>query len=928
MSGAQIGGFIGGVIGSYFGPVGGYIGSAIGSYIGGVIDPTIYKGPSIGDAQQQASTTGMPIPKIYGHSPPIAPTLIDGDKIARKVKHTQDVGKGSTQKTETEGWVATRFFVVCENPDGDARIARITRNGKLVYSAIAGDELDADSATFMQQFTEYTGGPTQGPDPSLEAIHGVGNTPYYRKRLCFIVRDDDETQTQGMANQYRIEVISNGAFSDCSDQGPLFYWPLAGDGRELIQGKDGVISGTSGGGALRAGSDGSLSFDDLSDYFLADYPDIFRITATDDWTVSAWVVVTDNDSGGSVMKNVATLFADPQSGTYNFSLQLRDAGSGNMTPAASWSTDGTNSSFLTASTPLGVGEAALITFTYTYDGTGGQGTFALYVNGRLADSSHETGPDWSGRYMTSGGYAYPSSYGFIGATSDITIWNRAFTADEVADSYINSDDYLPLPDLPGAYVGRSGQVVGACRPTVTPDAVLWKDVATDIAGRASTLLPDRLHVESMTDEVPGYVLGNATLTASDYLRTLCAFYFTDLVEKDGGIHAVRRGGAIQTSITDDDLLLVEDEDDTTRQQESIDGWQRVTVIYPDPSNNYVPTSQTAPRSSPDILAGSEVNIECPFPFDHDTAKQKADILQKIRYMQIEGGFKRALPAEFSKYIPSDPVMFNDRRHIITKTSNDDSMVRWEATYDRASAYVSAAKGSRAPAPTPQTSNLKGPTIFKAMNSPSLSSDMNTPGLLIAARGLLPGWSGANLKISLDGGETYFSALTLQRQAVMGRILASVGANSDSLQVELWGNDLLESASTAQLAANANFFTVVTNDVMDIGQFANASEDSNGDFDLSSIAWGQVGTTAAAHTRGDTFVLLEQSTLSFLPIDISFAGQTIWLWPITFGTAEDQNPKYSLVFNPLISGPQTYAFYTNASGEKYADANGSYYYEVV
>ena len=134
MSGQQVGSVVGYVVGAYIGgPVGGQIGAAVGGYVGGVIDPTIIKGPSIGDAQQQTSQAGMAIPKCYGHTPPLAPTLIDGDKLARKITITTDNGKGSTSKTESEGFVATRAFLVCEGEI--AAFARINRNGKLVYSS-------------------------------------------------------------------------------------------------------------------------------------------------------------------------------------------------------------------------------------------------------------------------------------------------------------------------------------------------------------------------------------------------------------------------------------------------------------------------------------------------------------------------------------------------------------------------------------------------------------------------------------------------------------------------------------------------------------------------------------------------------------------------------------------------------------------------
>lgn len=205
MSGSQIGGVVGGVIGAFWG--GNWqLGYAIGSAIGGAIDPDVIKGPDLGDARQQTSQAGAPIPKAYGMPAPFAGCLIDGDPISRKYTKRERQGKGGPIQ-ESQGFRATRAILVGE---GEVTVVRIWRNGKLVLSKIAGDLIDADNATFASQIRIYPGSETQLPDPSLEAIHGVGNTPYYRGRCYVVIVDDDETQTGGAANQYLFQVASAG----------------------------------------------------------------------------------------------------------------------------------------------------------------------------------------------------------------------------------------------------------------------------------------------------------------------------------------------------------------------------------------------------------------------------------------------------------------------------------------------------------------------------------------------------------------------------------------------------------------------------------------------------------------------------------------------------------------------------------------------
>lgn len=473
-------------------------------------------------------------------------------------------------------------------------------------------------------------------------------------------------------------------------------------------------------------------------------------------------------------------------------------------------------------------------------------------------------------------------------------------------AYIGADPSLmPVPDAPGTFYDPWQDrilVLGNCVDKIAGDAAIWRDVVTDIANRASTLLPDQLDINNMTDAVPGYVLGNATLTGTDYVRTLCTFYFTDLPEYDDELHAIRRGGAIVATLDPDDLLAIEDEDDDDREA-ALKAFRRVTITYPDPANKYIATPQTAPRTSPDVSANSNVTIECPIPFSADLATQKADIMQRIAFLQVEGTFKRAFTAEYSRYVASDPVIFNDRRHIITKTSNDESMVRFEGTYDRPSAYTSLAIGSNAPTPEPQTSNLKGPTLAVPMNLPQLRAADNVPGMYVALQGMLPGWPGADLYLSVDGGLTEQLVGRVTFPSTIGFMAQDCddGINSpstDDMVVQLYPGGEVETITADQIAARQNAFAVLSSGLAEVGQFQTADEDISVDrlYTLTDLTRGELGTDAAEHFIGDRWVLLD-GTILFVPIDPAHAGETLIFRAVTLGTAAANNPTVSVVYDP-------------------------------
>lgn len=942
--------------------------------MGGAISPDKVSAPSIGDAQQQTSQAGMPIPKCLGHSQPIAPTLIDGDKIARKTFHDEQQGKGGGPVVEdVEGFVATRAFLVCEGPiEG---FARIYRNGKLVYSTQAGDSLEADSAAWASQVTFYYGTETQGPDPSLEALHGVGNTPYYRGRAYFVVRDDNETDTRGAANQYRVEVISAGttdtgagdyAAKTFVDNSPWNAkaltlrdprWPSMTYEYAFIPNGD-------------AYDDASIDWRATVDEALDDAATATGRSQIDEPELMGWSMSFDEGTAAPDIAPWADLSAESWSDRYVLGLRysrytgatesaivLEPDACGNF-PSPVW---GANINSVSSGTTLHTnatiqnisgapadyddqdfcdnGGGPLVNEYNIYTGYTIACRPTLQCGANLIPNDAVQMPDSTDYYIGTdgtlyGGMTFASVAGTFKQLSTLeTDYDPPTGSTGAQITYFPVGPVLASGDanyssqaywdaqyaiyqtagiLPAGMTysatGLGGigtyprQTSSACQittavPIIDADEVMWKDVVTEISDRCNSMLPAHLDIAHMTDGIPGFVLGNAGLTGADYIRTLCTFgaeKVVDLVEYDDQLHAIRRGAAVAGTLDPDDLYAIEDEDDDLRGQ-AIAAPARVTLIYPDPANKYVATPQTAPRFSPDVSAASEVNIECPIPFSADQMIRKADIMQKIAFLPLEGKIKRAFPAEYDKYVPSDAVMFDNRRYLITRKSSDDIMVQFEATYDRASAYTSTMTGTNAPTPTAQTSNLKGPTVSAFMNLASLRAADNTPGIYAAVRGISAGWPGCDIYLSVDGGVTEQKVMRITAPATMGILVDDFSIGGSTLTVNVYGTDVLETVTADQIAARANAFAIITDDVAEVGQFQTSAENSGGDYDLTDLTMGQLETDEADHSAGDPFVMLDGAV--HIPIDPVHSGKTLYLRPVTIGTALADNAVTTLVFDP-------------------------------
>lgn len=202
-------------------------GYMIGSAVGTIIDPEVIRGPSLGDGMTQTAQAGVPRPIVYGLCA-VRGNIIDVGPLRKRIRR-EEQGKGGPV-LETERWIRTYAIRICEGPI--AGIRRIWRDGKLVYDISEAEqrpefgqggwqqlayERNAFTNTFGKKLALYLGDESQLPDPSLEAIHGVGETPAYRGTAYMVVTDDDLTDRGGSIPDYKFEVVSAGTVTETTN---------------------------------------------------------------------------------------------------------------------------------------------------------------------------------------------------------------------------------------------------------------------------------------------------------------------------------------------------------------------------------------------------------------------------------------------------------------------------------------------------------------------------------------------------------------------------------------------------------------------------------------------------------------------------------------------------------------------------------------
>lgn len=206
---------VGTAVGSYFGYP--QLGMALGSLAGQALFPTKLPqliGPRLQDSSVTMARIGQHIDEVHG-TDAIAGNIIWMGPI-REVATTEEVGgKGGPEQSQTTYTYFQSIAVgLCRGPMGG--ILRIWENGKLVYD-IRGRQPDesewpdisgsgSSSAwtprlNWMLQhyngMVVYNGGPTQEPDPTIEADRGIGNVPAFRGLMYVVYPDRELTRENG-----------------------------------------------------------------------------------------------------------------------------------------------------------------------------------------------------------------------------------------------------------------------------------------------------------------------------------------------------------------------------------------------------------------------------------------------------------------------------------------------------------------------------------------------------------------------------------------------------------------------------------------------------------------------------------------------------------------------------------------------------------
>lgn len=794
-------GAVGAVVGFYFGgPAGAAIGWSLGSAVGGLLDPPKSQGPRLSDLKIQGSSYGSFIGIPYG-TIRMAGDVIDQTDL-KEHSHTEG-GKGGPEVTSFTYTVS--FMVqICEGPI--LGVFKIWGDGRLIYSV---DETGAINGDIPVTF--YLGTETQLPDPTFEAVHGVGNIPAYRGTALAVLTDWDVGDFGNRIPTLTFEVSTEAGdipwrvntFTPASRLGAGTLAGAAFDDQGIL------TVGVYNGGV------------DSSDYYVNSYD-----------LTGAFIAQDDNSGVPNVGGGGTGITFLPAANNSQIAVGVAQASG--TTGVSAWYYDGhiastpivgggaagdyyavTRSPFYSDGFIYGTGGLSPNCYVAKWDATDyrpGGAQIASYTLGSLNVANvtvDDDGNVWVGgsdvgatlRYLWKfdsdlnliTAYAVNTLPSDFAGTYQFTVFNGYIAWLGVGPSSvtgcqvysINADEtftfagFIPVVSngpLISLGDGRMLGPDGVLSLNPPPAAILLSQVVEDISGRAG-LPSNKVNVAALTDVVEGYLIGSQ-MSGRAAIETLMPIYFFDAVESDNIVKFVKRGGEPVATIDVDELAAMsETGGDPPPPFETVRGADAelpaiVTIVYLNPDADYQNSTQSQRRQTGG--SRSPVTLEVPVVLNDSKAKQVVDALTFHPWLERN---RRSFKTT-RKYLalePTDVVKVAGLELRITqKNEGADGVIKFDALPALSSIFSQpSVPGTSSGFVPPVVARSQG-TQLELLDIPLVKDD-DLEGFYVAMAGeVSPSWRGAALFKSSDGGATYTQIARSTTPDVMGTCSNTLG----------------------------------------------------------------------------------------------------------------------------------------------------------
>jgi hypothetical protein len=726
-------GVVGAVAGAATGiPGGAQLGFAVGTILGSLLEASKARPQSVGrlqDLHLTGSQYGTTIPWVYGRQR-LGGTVVWWSDLIETSRKKGSKLAGTRTKVYT--YSVDLAVLVCRGPI--TAFKKIWANDTIIY--------DADNGLTPAWIHPYLGDYTQVPDGVIVAALPAGTAPAYRGRAYVVFDNMPLAEYGNQVPNFSFLVENTLTYPEVvMGDGPLAYYQLdtvpgltadtSGSGYTLT-----VSTGTVTPIAGRYGQAASVT-SGLAELTSTVGP--VAALASPRMSVEGWFQY----KGGSPTGNGATRIKFYNSGVGFQAWEMVVQPNVILNEInLQWIVDTTAfGSYTTIHNYSFTRDTLWHQVIVTYDGTGNS---ILYLDGVAVDTQPAVGNV------------------SIGLNASDQIWLRV--TDNIRLDEVSIYDHLL----------SAAQVAEHFTP---PATVPLKTVLADVF-RQVGLAGSDYDVQQATDVVRGLLLPDRT-EARAFIDGPCRFFFNDLIEGDGKIKAVKRGGSIAMLIEAEDMgaELTEGSDlepkavlDISRTQE-LELPFSVAVLYNDTGKEYQQGEQHDQRYSKPHLT-EQLTFAMNLALTADEARQGALRLLYTAWLEREK-FECSLLPKYLGLLPADPVSVpvpgaTARLRIDQMDLALPGPIRLTLVPDEPSVLTQATSGG-APLANPLATGAVIATTLVAWNgNAGRDADADTIGLYLAGNGSSAGfWSGAVVYWASASAGSYQELETVEDPATLG-----------------------------------------------------------------------------------------------------------------------------------------------------------------
>jgi hypothetical protein len=422
----------------------------------------------------------------------------------------------------------------------------------------------------------------------------------------------------------------------------------------------------------------------------------------------------------------------------------------------------------------------------------------------------------------------------------------------------------------------------------TPLASLISDVCL-----RSDLTADQIDVTRVTDTIQGYPI-NQMSTGADIFAQLLSLHQIDCVESDGKLKFVPRGQTSVATLVQRELGDVGGDGNywaSTRVQEMELPFY-LTFKFSDADLGYQPGSAYAKRIAAPantMFSKKKSQIEVPLVTNSTVAHRMAERLLYTLW-QSRTTYSSVVGWKYLWLDCADPVtvqLDNGDVYRVRMTTMDvgaDLSIRLQAASEDNDTYSSAAVGAVSTMPVSVIPAVVSGKLL-VLDVPLLrDTDAQAAGMSLIYYGAgqrRTAWAGGTLFTSTDQ-QTYTVRSSLPAATTWGTAVDRLGDTVAPFSYDLVNTVTLALATTTETLSSINDDALLAGGNMaalgqEVFQFRDVSVNSDGTVTLSTLLRGRRGTDWATglHVDGDTFVLLDATTMSYATVPLSQIGS--WEW---------------------------------------------------